>query len=556
VSADLRSLVDAEGTVLAAFEESCRRHPERPAVSFLGLRIPYRELCDQALRFAAACAALGVSEGDRVLLYLPNCPQWLVAYLGAQALGAVPVPVSPLYTPRELAFLLRSSGAGAVVCADTNFGYVRQAADRGPGIKVIVTGLVDLLPAWKRAFGRLFDRVPTGAVDRGRDVYALRALLRSHRPVPPRRAAHPQRDLAHLLYTGGTTGFPKGVPHTHQELLSGIVGLRELYRGALAAGGERLLVPLPLFHMFTQDMVLALGLHLGNTLALLPRPLPDAVLAAVGEERATLLIGVPSLYRRLLDCPRQAHYGLGTLRACWSAGDVLPGETAEAWKRRTGLPIHQVYGSTETVCVAATPLGADPAPGTVGRVIGTRRVRIVDPESLEEVPPGAAGELLVGSESAEGTAAYWENAAETEAAYVSAEGTRWCRTGDVVRRTPQGDLEFLDRRADLIKHKGFRVSAARVESVLQDHPAVLAAAVVGTPNAEAGENVKAFVILDRDARGVGAFDLVRHCRERLLPYEVPDHIEFRDMLPRSKVGKVLRRELREEERRKGRGGVR
>jgi long-chain acyl-CoA synthetase len=536
-----------QSSLIGAFEEACRCFPGRSAVRFLGTSTSYSELLSLVQRFARACAALGVKPGDRLLVYLPNCPQWLVAYLGAQYAEVVPVPVSPIYPPRELRYLVRNSGARVIVCADTNFGYAVEATVADAALPVIVTRMGDLLPAWKRWFGWLYDKLPTGSVPRRPNAHWLNRLLGRHSPAA-RARTDTDAHLAHILYTGGTTGFPKGVPHTHAEVMSGIAGMWERFKGHVGEGGESLIVPLPLYHMFTQDMVFGLGLLRGNEVVLLPEPRGDAVFASIEQQRGTLLIGVPSLYRRLLDNPRLDLYDLRSLRYCWTAGDVMPRETAARWERRTGRPLHQVYGSTETVVIAVSPLDVAPRAGSLGQVVATREVMLVDPATLTEAPVGEPGELLVAS--AHGAGGYWNNPEETARTYVTVAGRVWFRTGDIVRRSEMGELEFLDRSADLIKHKGYRVAASRVESVLHDHPAVIAAAVVGTPAAAAGENVKAFVILDPDARGVTAHDLVRHCRERLLPYEVPDYIEFRDMLPKSKVGKLLRRELRDEEARR------
>jgi long-chain acyl-CoA synthetase len=222
------------------------------------------------------------------------------------------------------------------------------------------------------------------------------------------------------------------------------------------------------------------------------------------------------------------------------------------WREKFGIPIWQVYGSTEAVCISVTYPGAVPVSRSGGRLIQTRIAKVVDPEELKPVPPEDGGELLVSSDYAYPLGGYLDNPAETAETFVALDGRNWCRTGDFVRMSADGDIEFIDRRADLIKHKGYRVSAARVESVLQDHPAVVASCVVGVPDQVTGEQVKAYLILKQDVRGFTAYDLAKHCREQLLPYEVPDYIEFRDMLPKSKVGKLLRREMRDEEKRKAR----
>ncbi len=550
MEAALTKMIQEEKTILTAFEASAEKYADRPALIFLGTRFSYRELRDLVYRFATAASALGIKARDRVLIYLPNSPQWLVAYIGLQKIGAVPVPVSPIYPPYELTYLLNHSQSKTIICADTNFGYVKEVLPKTQVDRIIVTRVADLLPVAKRVFGKMFDKLMKGSIGGGSNVFSFRRLLRKYPPAPPRVEVDPKRNIAHILYTGGTTGFPKGVAHGHLELLSGIVGIREVYRASIKEAGNTLVMPLPLFHMFSQDMVFALGLHLGNTVVIAPKPNIDAVSAAVQNCQGTLLAGVPSLYRLILENERFDFYDLKSLNYCWSAGDALPDEVSLRWREKVGIPIYQVYGSTECVCISVTsPRGAC-SPRGVGHLIPTRLAKVLDPETQKAAPPGEGGELLVSSDYSFVLGGYLDNPEETKATFVELDGRTWCKTGDHVRMSSDGEIEFIDRRADLIKHKGYRVSAARVESVLQDHPAVVAACVVGVPDMIAGEQVKAFVILKTDIRGVTAYDLTKHCRERLLPYEVPDYIEFRDMLPKSKVGKLLRREMRDEEQRK------
>lgn len=546
--------IGKEKTILSGFEEAVKQCPDRTALVFLGTSYSYSELHDLISRWASAAVGLGIRDGDRVLLYLPNCPQWLVAYLGFQKMGAVPVPISHIYTPHELTYLLSHSGAETIVCADTNFGYVKEVACRNPLARIIFTRITDLLPWWKTAFGKVFDKLPRGSVSRDSNVYSFRKVLRTGRGSVPEPELNPATHLAHILYTGGTTGSPKGVAHTHSELLSGIVGIRETYRSFIGDARHTLILPLPLFHMFSQDMFLAIGLHLGNTVVIAPKPNIDAVLASIQAYRGTLFAGVPTLFRQILENDRLDAYDLSSLQYCWSAGDVLPIEVAARWQNKFGMPIYQVYGSTETVCISVSPLDGVPSSNSVGCLLPTRRAMVIDPETPTELSSGSAGELLIGSDYSYATGGYWNNEAETEQTYLTLDERVWCRTGDYVKLSAESEIEFVDRRADLIKHKGFKISAARVESVLQDHSAVIAAGVVGSPDETSGENVKAFVILKEDVRGVTSYDLMKHCRERLLPYEVPDYIEFRDMLPKSKVGKLLRRELKEEEVRKAKAG--
>jgi long-chain acyl-CoA synthetase len=553
MDSSIKKLIEEERTILAAFEASADKHPEKCALVFLGSRFSYRRLKELAYRFATAASGLGIKAHDRVLIYLPNSPQWLVAYIGLQKIGAVPVPVSPIYPPYELTYLVNHSRSKTIICADTNFGYVKEVLPKTNIEKIIVTRVADLLPIAKRIFGKVFDKLMKGSVSGQSNLFFFRQLIRRYPPTPPQADIDPKSHIAHILYTGGTTGFPKGVPHGHLELLSGILGIREVYRASVTEAENTLVMPLPLYHMFSQDVMFALGLHLGNTVVIAPKPNIDAVSAAVQNYRGTLLAGVPSLYRMILENERFDFYDLKSLRYCWSAGDALPGEVFSRWKERVGIPIYQVYGSTESVCISVTSPDKEPAPRSVGRLIPTRLAKVLDPESQQPVVPGEGGELLVSSDHSYVIRGYLENPEETKETFVELEGKTWCRTGDYVKMNAAAEIEFIDRRADLIKHKGYRVSAARVESVLQDHPAVVAACVVGVPDPAAGEQVKAFVILKADVRDVSSYDLTKHCRERLLPYEVPDYIEFRDMLPKSKIGKLLRREMRDEEQRKRAG---
>jgi long-chain acyl-CoA synthetase len=421
---ELKKIIEEEGTVLTAFERSAEKYPDKSALIFLGTSFTYARLRELTYRFATAARDLGVQAGGRVLIYLPNSPQWLAIYMGLQKIGAVPVPISPIYPPYELTYLLNHSGAKMIICGDTNFGYVKEVLPKTGVEKIVVTQVADLLPIGKWVFGRIFDKLTEGSVSRHGNVFFFNRLMRKYPPTPPRVDIDFKNQLAHILYTGGTTGFPKGVPHGHLELLSGIVGIREVYRSCIRATEHTLIMPLPLFHMFTQDMIFALGLHLGNTVVIAPKPNTDAVLAAIQNYRGSLLAGVPSLYRLILDNDRLGFYDLKSLRYCWSAGDTLPTEVASRWQEKVGCPIFQVYGSTEAVCISVTspdpstrapalaegsgsgfrptgvlegatglPVGLhkSAAARSVGRLIPTRLARVVDPEALKPIAPEEGG---------------------------------------------------------------------------------------------------------------------------------------------------------------------
>jgi long-chain acyl-CoA synthetase len=297
-----------------------------------------------------------------------------------------------------------------------------------------------------------------------------------------------------------------------------------------------------------QGVILGMVLTRGNTAVLMPIPQVDPILKAVERYRGTLFLGAPTLYRMILENDRLEYYDLSSLKYCWSGGDVLPMEVFRRWDERFHVSIYQVYGATEVGFTSMTPLDKAPVPGSVGVPLPSRRVRIVDPETLEDVAPGNPGELLVTSEFI--SKEYWKKPEETARAYVEMDGDIWYRMNDFLKMDEDGQLYYVDRSADIIKYKGYRVSCSEIEAILQDHPAVIGACVVGVPDDRVGERIKAIVVMREDVRGVSGNELLRHCRERLAPYKVPQYVEFRDMLPKSKVGKLLRREIRDEERRR------
>jgi long-chain acyl-CoA synthetase len=538
--------------LISGFDWACERFPENVALVYMGERFSYRRLRELIDRFATALHCLGVKKNDKVMLYIPNCPQFLIGYLGSQRIGAVPVPVSPIYTPYEIAYLINDSGAETILCQDTNFRYVEEVLPKTCLKRVIVTNLVDLLPWHKRTVGALFDKVPKGSVSRGANVFSFRRLTDRYSPEPPEVQIDAREDLCYILYTGGTTGFPKGCPSSHTGMVSFVQEISALGENHISEGGDTFIMVNPLFHQLAQGVILGMILTKGNSAVLMPVPQVDAILDSIQRNRATLFLGAPTLYRMILENDRLGLYDLSSLRFCWSGGDVLPSEIFNRWKQKFGLPIRQIYGSTEVGFVSMSPLDAEPIPGSLGFPLPSRQIKIVDPETLVDVPAGNAGELLVTSDYM--PKGYWNKPEETAAAYVEKEGRTWYRTKDFIRMEGDGQIYYMDRSADVIKHKGYRVSCSEIEAVLQDHPAVIAACVVGVPDYKVGERIKAVVVIKQDARGVGGTELVKWCRDRMAAYKVPNYIEFRDMLPKSKVGKLLRREIREEERRKSEKG--
>ena len=527
------------------FDRMCETYPNRIALVYLGEHFSYARMKDLSERFAGALSSSGVKKGDRVMIYIPNSAQWVIAFLGIQKIGAVLVPVAPIYTSHEIIYMIKDAGVETVICTDTNFCYVKEALEETELKRVIVTNLVDLLPAWKKFLGHLFDRIPMGKVDADPRVKQFGAMLKNA-PLSSPVEIDPVNDLSYVLYTGGTTGFPKGVPGTHIGMTSYVNDVTEDVAGDhLKEGKDTYIAINPLFHIMALGLFMAVGLNKGNKTLLMPVPHVDAILESIQRYKVRWLLGVPALYRMILENDRLDRYDLNSLTYCFCGGDVLPAEVKERWRNHCKTPIYQVYGSTEAGHVTYSRIGMEPSPQAIGFPLKSRECRIVDPETLAIVPQGESGELLVTSPYTLKT--YYNKPEETEKAYIRLDDKVWCRMGDFVKEEASGELIYVERSADIIKHKAFRVSASEVEAALQDHPTVIGACVVGVPDPKVGERIKAIVVLKEDARGVGGTELMKWCRDRLAPYKVPSYIEFRDMLPKSKVGKLLRREVRDDE---------
>jgi long-chain acyl-CoA synthetase len=530
-----------------AFKETARQHPKKTAIHFLGSSYSYSQVKEWVDNLGASLYQMGMRQGDRAILYISNLPQWFVAFLALQRIGAVAVPITPFYAASDLRYIANDCEAETIFCMDTNFGYVSRVQPETSMKRVIVTTTVELLPLWKRFTARALSRGPEGRFRLDESTHAFRSLLRKEAYLPSEIVQQPE-DLAEILYTGGTMGYPKGVPINQGLFMQSAIEHRQLRENLIPWNEDILIQGGGLYHILGQALGLG-SILLGDTVVLLARINFDAIFDHIQRLKATSYFGVPTVYRMILEHDRIDQYDLSSLRFCFSGGDVLPVDVARMWLDKFGQPIYEGYGATETCGgIAVTPAGEPFPEGTAGKILSFQRVKVVDPVTLEEVPPNEPGEALVSSDRM--VSGYINKPEETAAFFVQIDGRQWYRTGDIVRINQDGWLFFVDRTGDIIKHKGYRVSASRVEAALQGHPAVIAASVIGVPDPDLGERIKAFVVLKEDVRGVTAYDLIARCREVLAPYEVPYYIEMRDMLPKSKVGKVLRRELRADEQRK------
>jgi long-chain acyl-CoA synthetase len=521
-------------SVHQAFDEAASRDPGKPAVVFYGRSITYGELRDASDRLACALAALGVKKGDRAALYLLNSPQYIIAYFAALKCGAIVTPISPVYTSHEVRHQLADSGASAIVCQDILYDNVAKSG-AAPALAV-VTGVSEYLPALRRLFSRKAE-VPDS-------VHRFQELLRKYPPRPPTVGIDPRSDLAALPYTGGTTGNPKGVMLTHYNLIAaqtiGSVGF-----AALQPGREVVLAFLPFFHIYGQVVLMLNHLCQGNLLVLFTSADTEQILEAMERYQATVFYGVPTLYEYLKDHKDTGKVNWRRLKLVLSGADTLHVSTMQQWTTRTGSTITEGFGMSETAGASHLNPMDRAKPGSFGCPIPNMLAAVMDPERLEFVAPGETGELLLAGPNV--MRGYWGQPQENARAFVERNGVRWLRTGDIVRMDAEGYFHFHDRAKDLIKFKGLSIFAKDIEDVLYAHPQVKAAGVIGVPDPAVGQRIKALVVLQGDARGKVSEDEIKaYCRKSLAEYKVPHVVEFRGELPKTDVGKVSRRELRDE----------
>ena len=523
-------------SVPQAFDEATERDPQRAAVVFYGRSISYGELREATDRLACALAALGIRKGDRVALYLLNSPQFIIAYFAALKCGATVTPISPVYTSHEVRHQIQDSGARAVICQDILY---EKVAKSGATLDfAVLTNVGEYLPALKRLFGKKADIRPE------KNLHWLQDLLKKHPPQPPAVAIDPKTDLAALPYTGGTTGNPKGVMLTHYNLIAA-QAMGQAAFSVFQPGKEVILAFLPFFHIYGQVVIMLNGLSQGNLLVLFTSPDTEEILAAMERYQATVFYGVPTLYEYLKDHKDTNKANWRRLKVVVSGADTLHESTMKGWEKRTGSTIVEGYGLSEVAATSHINPLHRPKTGSFGCPIPGMQAAVMNPDTLELAPQGETGELLLcGPNVMRG---YWNKPEDSARAFVEKDGLRWLRTGDIVRMDEEGYFHFYDRSKDLIKYKGYSIFAKDVEDVLYGHPQVKAAGVIGVTDPAVGQRIKAIVVLQGDARGKVSEDEIKtYCRQQLAEYKVPHIVEFRGELPKTDVGKVSRRELRDE----------
>lgn len=541
-----RSIDYPEVPLTHYLKKSAQAYPNNHAVYFMGKTLTYQQLLRESYRFANVLRSMGISRGDRVAIMLPNCPQAVIAYYGVLFAGGIVVQTNPLYVEKELEYQLNDSGSKLIVCLDLVFPRVKNVMDKTPLEKVIVTGIKDFLPFPKNLLYPIIQKKKGEYVEIPQDhakIFAWTKVMENTPETPQEEEIQPKEDLALLQYTGGTTGLPKGVMLTHFNLVSNVEQCKAwFYR--INEGKERVLGVLPFFHVYGMTVVMNFAIMTAANMILVPRFEVDMIFKMIDKMKPTIFPGAPTMYVGLISHPDIKKYDLSSIEACLSGSAPLPQEVQQKFEDLTGGRLVEGYGLSETSPVThANPIWDKRVNGSIGLPWPDTDAKIVNAATGEDLPPGEIGELAIkGPQVMKG---YWNRKEETE--QVLKDG--WFLTGDISYMDENGYFYIVDRKKDMIIAGGFNIYPREVEEVLYTHPAVLEAAVVGVPDEYRGETVKAFVVL-KPGESVTEEELNQFMRQNLASYKVPRIYEFRNELPKTAVGKILRRVLADEEKKK------
>ncbi|GAB4072812.1 long-chain fatty acid--CoA ligase [Barrientosiimonas marina] len=495
---------------------------EHKALSFYGREISYNELGQQTGAFTSALQQDGFLKGDRAALMLPNCPQYVISYYGVLQAGGIVTQINPMLVGKELAFILQDSGAETIIIYESFLPVLNQIIDQTSVKRVIKVTLEG-----------------SGTEDSQAIDFTDFLKRTTNPPVPV--DIEPSTDVAILQYTGGTTGRSKGAMLTHRNLLANVIQSHEFFKDTIEYGKERFLTVIPLFHVFGMTSCMNLSIYTGSLSIMLPRFELDDVLETIKERQPTSFPGVPTMYVAIANHPRADQYGIDSIRICNSGSAPMPKEIMRRFEDKTGAAILEGYGLSESSPTThCNPAFGTRKPGSIGIGFPSTDYKIVDlADGMTEQPPGESGEIIVkGPQVMKG---YWNMPEET--ANTLRDG--WLYTGDIAYMDEEGYAYVIDRKKDLIIASGYNIYPRDVEEMMYEHPAVQEVVVVGVPDPYRGETVKAVAVL-KEGETVSEEALMDYCRQNTAAYKVPRIIEFRDELPKTNVGKILRRKIREE----------
>ncbi|SIQ16584.1 long-chain acyl-CoA synthetase [Peribacillus simplex] len=528
-------------------KESADEYPDKVSIHFQGKELTFREVHESALKFAAYLKSIGLQKGERVAVMLPNCPQGVISFFGILMAGGVVVQTNPTYTERELEYQMKDSGAKIILAMDILFPRVAAVASRTDIEHIIVTAIKEYLPFPKNLIYPFIQKKQYGIVinvEHEGNHHLFSEIMKRKMTEEVTVPIDVDNDLALLQYTGGTTGFPKGVMLTHKNLLANTKMCNAwLYKNK--RGEERILAILPFFHVYGMTTVLVLSVMEGNTMIIMPKFDVEATLKTIQKQKPTMFPGAPTIYIGLLNHPDIAKYDLSSIDACISGSASLPVEVQEQFEKITGGKLVEGYGLSETSPVThANFIWDQPrVKGSIGLPWPDTDSVILSLETFEELPPNEIGEIAIkGPQVMQG---YWNRPDETENTFKNG----WLLTGDLGYMDEQGFFYVVERKKDTIIAGGFNIYPREVEEVLYEHEAIQEVVVAGIPDPYRGETVKAYVVLKKNARATEE-ELNEFARKNLASYKVPRSYEFRDELPKTTIGKILRRVLIEEEKKK------
>jgi long-chain acyl-CoA synthetase len=531
-----------EKPLYSLIDEAANTYPEKTAIIFFDKKITYKQLKEMIDRFAHALQEHGVKKGDVVAIMLPNTPQFVISYYAILKIGGIVTPLNPLYKSAEIKRQLLDSGAETIILLDLLYPEFEIIKNEVKMKNIIVTSIKDFLPPLLKMLYPLKYKTPK--IKYEPNMHKFMDLLKyspEYKPVN----INPKEDLAALMYTGGTTGIPKGAMLTHYNLLSNAVQIKYWFKPRIEP--MVVLSVLPFFHIYGQTAAMNYVFVHMATMVILPRFDVKDMFKSINKYRVTVFHGVPTLYIQIINSPLVKKYKLDTIEACISGAAPLPIEVQKKFEELTGGKLREGYGLTETSPVThVNPILGKFKVGSIGLPVPNTLAAIADPDNNVLLPPDSIGELVIsGPQVMKG---YYNMPEENAKAFFELGGFRWFRTGDIAKMDEEGYFYIVERKKDLIKYKGYSVYPREVEEVLYKHPAVKEAAVIGVPDPEVGEQIKAFVVLKDEFKGkVKEEEIIEFVKTQIAPYKYPRIVEFRDSLPKSAVGKILRKVLRDEE---------
>ena len=543
-------------TISDFLSDTAERFPQKTAIIFFGKKINYKELHSLTIKFTNALVNMGVKKGDRVAIMLPNCPHEVIAYYSVLKIGAIVVQFNPLYTERETEYQLNDSGSETIIALDTLYPNFKNIINKTRIKNIILCSVSDFLPFPKNFLYRLKEKkemLKQVQHDRKKDTSSVTFLKlikksSSNPPSPPfgkggLRGISPD-DIALLQYTGGTTGIPKGAILTHRNLVANTIQCRHWFSKA-EVGKETFLSVLPFFHIFGMTSSLNLPVHLASSMILLPRFKPLDVLKAIERYRASIFIGVPAMFSAINgELRHEKKYNLSSMKFCVSGAAPLPHDMAVRFETLTDVKVIEGYGLTEASPVThCNPIYGERKFGSIGLPLPDTECSIVDLITGAELQTGEIGEIAIkGPQIMKG---YWNNEKETDMVLKNG----WLFTGDIGRMDEDGFFYIVDRKKEMIISGGYNIYPREIEELLNKHPKVKESAVIGIPYKSIGDIPKAFIVL-KDGESADEDKIINYCKANLTKYKVPKKVEFRKELPKSLIGKVLKKVLKEEERSK------